>query len=94
MLSNVKLFTIATICVAQSFPVWSKQKTTVLISKAPPSHTQSEMSPFERLDFQLIDSFAKKFNLDIEYIVTNETLNGIFVTKKRFEGFIKSIRGL
>lgn len=70
------------------------QKTTVLISKPPKFHDAHEMSPFERLDSVLIESFAKKYELDIEYIAANDTLNEMFGTENGFKKLLESIRGL
>lgn len=72
--------------------VWSMQKTTVLISKTPPF--QREMLAFERLNLKLIEAFAKKFQLEIDYIAANETFSELFNTENRFKEFIKSIQGL
>lgn len=85
---------IVVMLVSQPSAVWSTQKTTVLIPKAPPFHSQRDMSALERLDFKLIETFAKKFKLDIEYITTNETLNEIFGTERGYNEFIRSIQGL
>lgn len=81
--------------VAQPFTVESSMhKTNVLISKPISFHSSHEMSPFERLDLKMIEMFAKKYKLEIEYITANETLNEIFGTEHGLRELIKSIRGL
>lgn len=43
-----------------------------------------------RLDMEIVENFGKKFNLKIEYMMTNVTLNEVFNTKDRFEKFSQS----
>lgn len=44
------------------------------------------------LEVDMIENFAKQFNLSIEYIVTNESLNEIFNSKDHAEKWFKSIK--
>lgn len=45
----------------------------------------------QRLDFQIIENFAKQFKFEIEYITVNETLNDVFSTEDGFVEFLHSI---
>lgn len=40
------------------------------------------------LEVDMIENFAKKIKLGIEYIVTNESLNGVFNSEDRAKGFL------
>lgn len=94
MVSKSKSFIIFAALVAQQFTVGSMHKTTVLITKPTQFHDAHEMSAFERLDLKLIETFAKKYKLEIEYITANETLNEMFGTEHEFKKLIKSTQGL
>lgn len=94
MSSNLKLLIITLMLVAQSFQVESMHKTTVLISKTTSFHSSQQMSALERLDLKIIETFAKKYKLEIEYIIANETLNEIFGSENGFKSLMKSMRGL
>lgn len=43
------------------------------------------------LDIDLISNFARKVNVEIEYIITNETLTEIFNDKYRTNTFLQSM---
>lgn len=45
--------------------------------------------PLHRLDMKIVENFGKTFNLNIEFMVTNVTLNEVFNAEDRFEKFSK-----
>lgn len=94
MVTKSKLIIIAVMVVAQLLTVASIDKITVLTSKPRQFHDAHKMSAFERLDSKLIETFAKKYKLDIEYIVANDTLNEMFGTENGSKNLLKSIQGL
>lgn len=44
------------------------------------------------LDVKIINNFAKKYNLKINYVVTNENLNEAFNSENRVDNFLESIQ--
>lgn len=73
----------------------SLNKVTVMLSQTdPPIHRKIGNSALQRLEVNILENFAKKFKLKIEYIVTNETLNFVFNSKTRFKRFSKSAKYL
>lgn len=93
MVAKSKISTI--ILTAQLFAVASMQKTTVLKSKAAQFHDDAhEMSAFQRLDSKLIETFAKQYKLNIEYVTANETLNGVFGTECGLKKLLNSTKSL
>lgn len=89
-----KASTIIVTLVAQLFAVGSMQKITVLTSKAPRFHYAHEMSAFERLDLKLIETFAKQYKLDMEYISANDTLKEMFGTEIGLKKLLDSTEDL
>lgn len=67
----------------------------VMISESKPFVFPKHGKPkFDGLDVKILiktKHFGRKFNLKIEYILANKSLNGSFSSLDRFGNFIKSI---
>lgn len=74
-----------------SIEIKSEQKVKVMLSQSK-SIIENEIGNqgIQRLDFEIIEKFAKKFKLKIEFIITNETLNEIFSDECFFQEFSQS----
>lgn len=46
------------------------------------------------LDMKIVENFGKKFDLQIEYVKTNESLNEIFSSEDRIRNFLKFTQNL
>lgn len=68
----------------------SPNKFTVLVSQTKPFAFYENHS-LKGLDIEIIRNFARKFNLQIKYVILNESLNVAFSTEKRFEDFTRSV---
>lgn len=44
---------------------------------------------FMRLDMKIVENFGKKFNFQIEYITSNESLNEMFSSEDRIRNFFE-----
>lgn len=62
------------------------------ISVMSSNEKQTGNHALQRLDSQIVKNFAQHFKFDIEYITINETLNEVFSTENRFDGFLHSIQ--
>lgn len=69
----------------------SVDKITVLLSQMK-LFAFRENHSLKGLDIEILRNFGKKYNLEIEYVVANETLNEAFSTEKHFEYFTRSMR--
>lgn len=69
----------------------SIQTFNVMISPAEPfAYFDVKQNTFKGLDVEIIRNFGRKFNLKMNYFVTNETLNNVFSSKNRLDKFLKS----
>lgn len=66
------------------------QKITVLASDAKPFVFKDKQS-VKGVEIEIIKTFAKKFKLDIDYIVINESLKEVFSNEDRSTQFLQSI---
>lgn len=62
---------------------------TVMVSQSKPFAFYENHS-LKGLDVHIMENFANRFKLQIEYILTNETLNEVFSTNDRFEQFLQA----
>lgn len=75
----------------QSFEAKSTSNINVMVSHAEPFvYFDVKKQSLKGLDVEIIKNFAKKFNLKINYIVTNETLNEVFSSENRVVRFSES----
>lgn len=86
-------FVAAAFCSIQHFNLSSIQKLTVMASEAKPFVFKDKQS-VKGVEIELIKNFAKKFKLDVEYIVTNESLREVFSNEIQSELFLRSIKHL
>lgn len=87
---QIKFIIIVLSIILQSSAAKSARKITVMLSK----NENRSIQPFERLERKIIDNFAKKLNLGVEYIMANEVLNVAFNSEDSFEQFHQSIENL
>lgn len=62
----------------------------MLSKREPFAHHNSENQALQSLDFNMMKNFGKMFNIPIEFVVANETLNEVFSTEDRFKAFAQS----
>lgn len=72
-----------------------EKKVTVMLSRTDASiRRKNGNSALQRLEVKILENFAKKYKITIDYIVTNETLNFVFQSKTRSKRFSKSAKYL
>lgn len=59
------------------------QNVAVLLSK-------NHSSALKRLEVKILENFGRKFNLSVDYVTSNDSLNCVFDSKTRFERFLNS----
>lgn len=84
---------IALAFILQSTEAKSSDKLTVMVSQAKP-FAFHENGVFKGLDVNIVENFAQKMKLSVNYILANESLNYVFGAEKRFNEFSQSIRNL
>ena len=67
------------------------RKITVLVSQSKP-FAFYENGAFKGLDVNIVENFAKKFNLNVEYTVPHESLNKMFLAEDHFANATKAMR--
>lgn len=87
---QIKFIIIVMSIILQSSAAKSAQKITVMLSKNENGLTQH----IEELERKIIENFAKKLNLRVEYIMADEILNVAFNSEDTFEKFHQSIENL
>lgn len=71
--------------------VYSMQTINVMVSRAEPFvNFKQETNTIDGLDIKLIENFGKKFNFNIKYIRSNESLNVVLRSKNQMQKFLKS----
>lgn len=69
--------------------VKSSYEITVMVSQTESfSFYDSNKQSWNGLDIEIVENFAKKINATIKYIVSNESLNGIFSFEDRIKIFL------
>lgn len=71
----------------------SIQKIKVMASHAIPYVIRGENS-LRGLDVDIVENFAKKHELEIEYVMANQSLQEIFNTQDMIESFLQTIQDL
>lgn len=67
----------------------------VMVSQAEPFvFIDNATQKLNGLDVKIIENFAKRVNLQVNYIITNESLNEVFSTEKSLMHFLKLIKNL
>lgn len=66
-------------------------KVNVLVSQSKP-FVILENRPIKGLDIEILNMFGKKYNLEIEYIISNTSLNEAFCTDESFKHFTQSMK--
>lgn len=72
-------------------------KISVLISKYEPFvffTNETESQGPKGLDISILNNFAKKFNLQIEYIQSNESLREAIVSEHKFKKMLENVMNL
>lgn len=94
MTSSIHLVSIF-ILLLHSIETKPMRRISVMISESEPfaSHANRPQS-FRGLDIKIMENFAKKLGLSIEYITTNECLNEVFSSKNHTDNLFRSIKHL
>lgn len=86
-MSNLEYFTIfCLICSLHSTQGELIKKLTVVIPQADPL-LQTGNTSQHGISMTIIETFAKKINYNVEYLMINETLADVFNTEKSFRQF-------
>lgn len=65
----------------------------IMVSQSEPfAYFDAKKHSLKGLDVEIIKHFAKKYELKINYVVTNETLNEVFNSKIRVDNFLELIQ--
>lgn len=72
-----------------AFCLNSKQTVTIMASQAKPYVYENKPS-IRGLDVDIIKNFAKRYNLKIDYIITDQQLKEVFSSEDRFNNFSQS----
>lgn len=69
-----------------------QKRITVMVSLAEPfAFFDNKKQALDGLDVKIIENFGRKFDLKINYIVVNETLNEVFGSEDHFRSFMNSL---
>lgn len=68
----------------------ANQRISIMYSKRSPFVMQSGSAPPKGMDVSIIENFARKFNLQIDYVQSNESLNSAFFSANDYDGFKRS----
>ena len=90
-MAPLKLAIIALVVILQLTEAKSLDKLTVMMSQANP-FAFHENGVFKGLEVKIVENFAKKLKLNVNYILANESLNEIFLTDGRFENVTEAMR--
>lgn len=75
---------------SQSFEAKPLQSINVMISQTEPfAYFDAKQYSLKGLDVEIIKNFARKFNLKMNYFITNETLNEVFSSENRANDFLE-----
>lgn len=69
-----------------------KHKITVAVSERKPFVVIDQSGKPKGLDVLIIEHFARKFNLHIDFIIVNASLNYIFASNKNFMEYPVALR--
>ena len=89
----LKLTIIILAVILQSSESKSLNKLTVMVSQSKP-FAFHENGVLKGLDVNIVENFAKKLILKVNYILANESLNYVFSTEESFDKFAQSIHEL
>lgn len=69
----------------------TSEKIKIMYSHQAPFVIKSDLDgSLKGLDISIMENFAKKMNLHIEYIQSNESLHSVFNSDKKFENFMEN----
>lgn len=86
----ILILTTSAFCVDLPPGTNSKQTITIMASQAKP-YVYAQTKSLKGLDVDIMENFAKRQNLKIDYIIADQPLKEVFCSEDRFYNFSQTI---